>query len=512
MFWRFARGARRFLKRPLTAEDCRRIVADAQDKREANFLLLLRLAIYGNQRSPYRKLLEHAGIEYGDVEADVRANGVEAATARLYDAGIRISLDEFKGKKAIERPGLTVPVQAEDFDNPVLTRDFELLSSGSTGARRRMAIDLEMSAYESAVRLFYLEAGGITDEPIALWRAVPPAAAGLKYTLRAAKIGRPVKRWFSPTRVSWSREMLPSAVFLGTALAAGRTSGAIPTPEYAPLSDPEPLADWLQEGIRSGARPMLSLPVSSGVHVASTGRDLGGSIFELGGEAITAAKARRIEACGGQVVSNYSLTETGPIGIGCWNRMEVDEVHFVESKLVVHQRPVATLDGSEVAALFLTTLHPSTPKLMLNVDAGDYGVIPSGSCGCPLERLGAKRLHTIRSYEKLTAGGMHFIGGDVLTLLEETLPQRHGGGAGDYQLEECERDGVSWIGVVVSRRVALRDEDRVPETVLEFLSNASRAGRMMADQWRQGGTLEVIRKEPHVTAAGKTPPIRVAPR
>ena len=85
-----------------------------------------------------------------------------------------------------------------------------------------------------------------------------------------------------------------------------------------------------------------------------------------------------------------------------------------------------------------------------------------------MERLGFKRrLHSIRSYEKLTAGGMHFTASDVLTLLEEVLPSVHGGAAGDYQLVQTEPDGLSIVEIVVSPRVELRDRARVVGTVLD---------------------------------------------
>ena len=59
------------------------------------------------------------------------------------------------------------------------------------------------------------------------------------------------------------------------------------------------------------------------------------------------------------------------------------------------------------------------------------------SCGCYFERLGWRsHLHTIRSFEKLTAGGMTVLDADVVRILEELLPARFGGAAADYQLVE----------------------------------------------------------------------------
>lgn len=468
MFWRFANGIGRFLKTPLTADDCYRIVDEAQRARDDNFLLLLQRAIFDNPRCPYGALLKHAGAEFGDIEADVRANGVEAAAARLYEAGVYLDFEEFKGTKAIERPGVHIEAQAEDFDNPLLTRDFEVQSSGSTGARRRMAVDLELLVLESAVRWIYLTEAGLQDRPRALWLAVPPGSAGLKHALRAAKGGHPLERWFSPTHSRWTSDMWPSAALLKTAVVAGKLAGvAIPRPEHVDLENPEPVVRWAEEQVRKGTPPLLSTSASSGVRLATTGLDFTGAVFELGGEPITQAKVDAIKARGASTLNGYSLSETGPLGIGCLNRQEVDEIHFISAKIAVNQRKITTADGSTVNSLLMTTLHPSTPKLLLNVDIGDYGVMPEGSCGCAIEKLDfSQRLHTIRSYEKLTAGGMHFIGSDVLVILEEVLPDRHGGVPGDYQFIEEDYQGLARIAVAVNPTVELENPDQVPATIL----------------------------------------------
>ena len=518
IFGRFAGGIRRYLKRPLTADDCRRIVADAERRRDDNFLLLLRRAVYGNPSSPYRRLLEHARAGYGDVERDVRSNGVEAAARRLYDAGVYVTFDEFKGNKTIERAGLSLKVRAEDFDNPLITRDFEVASGGSTGARRRMGIDLEALVYDAAVRRLFYQEAGVFDRPHALWRPVPPGSSGIKHALRAAKFGRPLERWFSPTAREWKGGMWPSAILTGVAVGMGRLAGnAIPRPEHVPLTAPEIVARWVAAKSAAGTPALISLPAGSGVRVARAaiqeGLSLAGAVLELGGEANTEAKLREIQQAGASSINCYSLSETGQLGVGCVRRSAIDEVHLISGKVAVNQHKVSAPDGAELDALLLTTVHPTTPKFMLNVDIGDYGVMPEGRCGCAIEELGfSRRLHTIRSYEKLTAGGMHFVGSNVLAMLEEVLPRRHGGGPGDYQLVEEERDGLSRIGITVSPRVYLIDEGQLATTILDYLSSDSRGAKMMADQWRQGDVLEVIRREPYTTAVGKTPPIRVMPR
>jgi hypothetical protein len=44
--------------------------------------------------------------------------------------------------------------------------------------------------------------------------------------------------------------------------------------------------------------------------------------------------------------------------------------------------------------------------------------------------------------------------------------------------------------------------------VFDFL-RAKPANRLMADFWEQNGSVRLVRREPHVTAAGKTPALHV---
>jgi len=70
----------------------------------------------------------------------------------------------------------------------------------------------------------------------------------------------------------------------------------------------------------------------------------------------------------------------------------------------------------------------------------DYATLQPRSCGCIWDTIGfGEQLHTIRSYEKLTSEGMHFIGADLIQLVDDILPSRFGGDATDYQFVEEER-------------------------------------------------------------------------
>ncbi len=209
--------------------------------------------------------------------------------------------------------------------------------------------------------------------------------------------------------------------------------------------------------------------------------------------------------------SGWSMSEAGPLGGGCAQREVVDEVHLFRGKIAVFDRPKVLADGeTQVQALYLTTLLPATPKIMLNLDTGDYGVLSRRRCGCLLEQIGfTDHLHTIRNYEKLTAGGIQFLGSDIIELVEEVLPAAHGGHPTDYQLVEEQNGAVTEVSVLVSPRVPLDDEQAVVNTVLRFLAARDAGHKLMTAFWQQGRTLRVQRREPYVTAASKTPPLRV---
>ena len=76
-----------------------------------------------------------------------------------------------------------------------------------------------------------------------------------------------------------------------------------------------------------------------------------------------------------------------------------------------------------------------------------------------------------------------------------------------------EHDGaVNRVAVLVSPRVGLVNEESVVKTVLAFLGSEDQSSRMMSSLWEQGRTVRVLRREPYVTPAAKTPPIRVVRR
>ena len=66
------------------------------------------------------------------------------------------------------------------------------------------------------------------------------------------------------------------------------------------------------------------------------------------------------------------------------------------------------------------------------------------------------------------------------------------------------------MSIVISPRVGAVDEDAVITTVLQNLkSSHDLGGELMTEQWRQGHTLRVIRREPYQTRTLKVLPLHV---
>ena len=75
--WRDATGLRCFLSKTIDLGEAKASSPISVQHREENFLRVLELGICANPRSPYRRLLLHAGFRFNDVRAFVRDQGLE---------------------------------------------------------------------------------------------------------------------------------------------------------------------------------------------------------------------------------------------------------------------------------------------------------------------------------------------------------------------------------------------------------------------------------------------------
>ena len=104
---RYAVNLRRHVSHPFSTAECEELLRRGMSTREQSFLRLLETVIFAKPENPYRALLEHAGVEIGDVAALVQAHGLEGALDVLYDAGVYVTHDEYRGRVPVtaRQPG-----------------------------------------------------------------------------------------------------------------------------------------------------------------------------------------------------------------------------------------------------------------------------------------------------------------------------------------------------------------------------------------------------------------------
>lgn len=473
-------------------------------------------AVFKRPASAYARLFAWAGVELGDVRALVNEIGLEPALARLHDAGVQVTIDEVKGRRPIERPGLSLPPDVDAFANPLSARYFPVATGGSRAAPRRIRVDLASVEQDAAYHSLFRSSFGLEGRPYAVWRVIPPNSSGLNNSLYQVKVGARVERWFNPYKPPRAFETLNFAVFTRYTVMAGRLLGAdLASPEYCPPQDGEQVARWLADQRAAGTPAVLDTQAAYGVRACLAalehGLDISGTLFRFGGEPLTEGKARVVARAGARAVCHYTMGETSRIGVACARPNARDDVHLLRDKLAILQRD-RPVDGSgrTVGALHYTALTPSARMLVINMESEDYAVLEDRACGCLLGELGLTlHAHEIRSYEKLTSEGVHFLGTDLIRLVDEVLPRRFGGEPTDYQLVEEEVGGLPKVSIVIRPRLGPVAEDQVVSAVVNFLK-ADRPNRLMGRVWEQGDTLRVVRREPSLTPQAKILPLHRA--
>ncbi|MDQ7858966.1 MAG: hypothetical protein QN174_06010 [Armatimonadota bacterium] len=498
-----------FLRSPVDPEHARAVLRTRLQRRDADFLDLMRRTVFAGTSSPYRALLSHAGCEYGDLAAMVRRDGVEGALHALYRRGVYLTADEFKGRRPLVRGSLTLTVHPAQFANPLATVHVPTQSSGSRGERTAAGIDLAHLRDQAVGLRLFLDARGARRWVHA--HCGVPGGSAVHAMLRLACAGLPPHAWFSHVdpatpelhpRYRWSVRVVRWGSWLG-----GQPFGS---PRHVRPDDPRPILKWIAQVRRRGLVPHLRATPSTAVLVCQAaldaGVDISGTEFTAGGEPLTTTRAAVGARAGARIVPQYASVESGHIAYGCLAPAAADD-HHVLSDLQAIIQPGERADGAGLPpeAILLTSLRASAPFILLNVSSGDVARVEERACGCPLEALGWRtHLQAIRGYEKLTAGGMTFLDTDLVRVLEEVLPARFGGGPTHYQLVEEEGPGGRpLLRLLVHPAVGPVDPGAVADAFLAAIGAGPGPARVMELFWRGADMLRVERAAPLLTATGK---------
>jgi hypothetical protein len=517
-FIRYAQGLPGHFRSGMDAVEARTRIRQRMADREEGFLNVVERGVFGHPGSPYLPLLRAAGCEFGDVVSSVRRLGVESTLEELRAAGVSATFEEFKGRAAEARAGETRPLQARDFDNPYLSRYYTGTTGGSTGAGTRVSMELDHYAAQAPHELVAADAHGLLTSPTAAWLSVLPSPASLGVMLRRAPFGRPLAKWFTPVTESEAQAGLKDRVASRVTLTASRVFGVpFPSPELVPLDRAVDIARWARRAADEHGSSAIVTHVSCAARVAvaavDAGFDLAGVVMWAGSEPPTPAKVRAIRESGARWVPGYWMVEAGFIAQGCVEPTDDTDVHlFSDAFALINHDLVVPGSDHHVPAFYLTTLLPTAPKLMLNVEIDDYGVIERRSCGCALEELGYDlHLRQIHSRRKMTGEGMKLDGAEAMRILEEVLPARCGGTPLDYQLvEEEDAAGLTKLVLVVSPSVPTDDDRSIRKVFLDAVGATGPGATLARATWDQANTVQIRREHPRPTAQGKLLPLRVA--
>lgn len=503
---RMSGALRQYLRTPQPL-DWEEMVRLGLASRERNFLETVRRGVFEQPSNPYLEMMRQAGCTYGDLERGVCRDGVETTLRLLAREQVYLTHDEFKGKQPIVRSGRHLVAGPSCFANPLVRGGLEISSGGSrsngTQSRTAVAHRLHREAYTA----LHSRELGLADRRYVCVRPILPAIAGLADVLHFARLGHALDHWFAPG--GDSAASLHYRAMTGYLVALQRLHGLrVPFPSYLPGNDFSPAAAWIARRGRQGVRSTVGCYVSHGVRVAATalenGWDIEGSLFLVGGEALTESKRRVIESAGGEVFTRYFITEIGALGFACRQMRTGNCVHlFSDSVATVNPPEDAPLFSTVVSPLLFTTLVPYAPHILINAEMGDSAVLETAPCDCLFSRLGFRtRLRDIWSYDKLTGHGVTLAGSDLLRILEESLPSRFGGSPADYQLVESEGKAQTELTLLVSPRVPISSTGEVTRF---FLAEVRRThgGALASRLWSHAGSFQVLLREPYSTPAGK---------
>jgi hypothetical protein len=510
------RAIPQFLRERTTLQRAEEEIKKAFDDREKRFLELVRSRVFERPTSPYLKLLRVAGCEFSDLQREIRRSGIEATLKRLAREGVYFTSEEFKGKKEVIRSGQSFRVVPELFGHRGVSAGYQTQSSGTTNDPIRSFVSLDLLRIRTPATYFFFVAHDLFSHAHAMYDAILPGSAGINNLLIYAKMGVLADRWFA-RKVPIKNKLESIHHSLTTqlvVLAAKYFHPSFPRPEFIDSCETDRIVRWTAKHQAGKKASCITTAASNATKIARIACELGisleGTKFIVTGEPFTESKKEVLQKAGATATPRYAYGGSINIGFGCANPLHTDEIHVNQHQLALFSNPrLVEKNNPCLRPLLCTTLDTTFPRLLLNVESGDYGYLTHRDCGCALEKAGLTlHLHHIRSFEKFTSEGMNYFYGDLFVLFEDTLPAEFGGGPGDYQLvEEEDSKSQTRLTLVVHPGVGELNEQRLLARLRAALADGSRGNRFMTRVWQDAGTFRVKREVPYASARGKILPL-----
>jgi hypothetical protein len=468
--------------------------------------------IFSHAASPYLPLLRQAGCSFSDVISEVKRQGIEGLLKALKDSGVWISADEYKGLEPVRRGNFEQLFQAHAFDNPSRAGSWSTDSGGSSGRPSQSHLYLDTLAERACHDHVMFTTLDLHDTPLALWYPTLPGTVGISNVLRYCKIGRPPQRWFQLLTDKVAPVGFDSRLANRAIVFASRFSKAkIPYPEPLDLDQADVVVDWILHMLDKNGKAAVQTYVSQAVRVcvaaSSRGLDLGGTVFIVGSEALTRAKFQQIQSVNTRIFPRYMASELGSIGMGCGEASDADDYHLLSDMIAMIQ-DVEGRTEADPQPLYFTPFVGSVPKVLLNAEIGDTGLVTRKACGCTFGELGLDtHVSRIRNYAQTSAEGMSMGIAVLRRIIEEVLPARHGGSPLDYQWVEAEDESAfTKLTLRVHPRIGPLDHAKITADVLAEMRQHDKFHRRYAQTWSQAGSMQIERVPPELTRGGKLVP------
>jgi hypothetical protein len=480
--------------------------------RDQQFLNLVRDTVFNQPTSPYLKLLRHIGCEFNDFQDMVKNDGLEGALHRLAEAGVWVSHDEMKGREPVCRGSAVFYFNDSDFDNPIILPQFFNATSGSSGPRTRVGISLkhyeEQLLHTSLSSVF----NNISNAETGLW--LPPSEWAFSRLLRFARLGFVPARWFSQVPLLPPITPIKSLIrLLGFKAVLYACQVSVPWPALVESTKPSPVVDWLVSVLRIGRCAVLVTYPSAAVRLClwseNKGMSLKGTVLIVAGEPISRVARETIEKSGAVCLPLFGTTESGESAEACLCPISSDDMHIYLHKFALIGKNLNFSAENGEKALLFTSLGVASPKIFLNAETGDAGIIEERTCECPWGDLGYNtHVRNVWSYAKLTTEGMTLPGTSIFRILEEDMPTILGGRPGDYQLIlEQDDAGLNNYLLAINPSVGFLDPNITREIFLKALVSGKASSKLAADFLRRAGQLNVVRRPPIVQSGGKSLPV-----